>query len=146
MLRSLLVVSKDVNLLNTRVLVLAIRGFPAVGWASIDEALEIAESTNPARVIICHTFSLFEQSLFVTNLRRVCPTALVMRLKIGEVAPEHLIADCELCFVPTDPSEDILTNASAGLSICSGSNTRVNARVPGNVIEWPTAMSDHARP
>jgi hypothetical protein len=146
MLRSLLVVSRDESLLNSRLLVLGLRGFPAVGTTSIDEALKTAKSTNPAVVIICHTFSLFEQSRFVTNLRRVCPTAVVMRLKIGEVAPEHLIADCELCFMPTDLSEEFLANAAAGLSICSGSDTRAEANKLNNLIEWPIPSSDRARP
>jgi hypothetical protein len=146
MLRSLLVVSGDDGLLNSRLLVLGLRGFPAFGTTSIDEALKTAKSTNPAVVIICHTFSLFEQARFVTNLRRMCPTAVVIRLKIGEVAPEHLIADCELCFVPTDLSEDIFANASAGLSICSDSETGVEANKLNNLIEWPAPSSDRARP
>jgi len=68
-----------------------------------------------------------------------------LRLKIGEVAPEHLINDCELRFVTIDPVEDILANSSAGLSIPSRTNTRVKASKLRNVIEWPTPSLDRAR-
>ena len=145
MLRPLLIVSRDEHLLKTRGLILGVRGFFTVGTTSIDEALEIAKSHKPAVVILCHTYSGSEQWQFVTRLRSVCPTAVVLRLKVGEVDPEHLIADCELCFMPIDPSENLQTNSSSGLSICSGS-TRVKASKPDNVIQWPSASSDQARP
>jgi len=98
MLRSILVVSTDHNLLDTRVVVLNSRGFDAVGAISIDDALKLAKSVQPSLGIICHTLSESEQSVFVNAVVRMCPKILIMRLRQGEVNPECLVADCELFF------------------------------------------------
>jgi hypothetical protein len=67
----------------------------------------------------------------------------LLRLKIGEVVPEHLTNDCELRFVTMVPVEDILDNSSAGLSIPSGNNARAKASKLHNMIDWPSL--DRAR-
>jgi hypothetical protein len=61
MLRLLLVVSRDEHLVKNRAPVLGVRGFLTIGTTSIDEALKIAESNNPAVAILCHTYSGSEQ-------------------------------------------------------------------------------------
>jgi ActR/RegA family two-component response regulator len=85
MLRSILIVSWDQTLLDTRVLVLRSRGLAALGAESIDDALTLAKSVQPSVGIICHTLSESEQSTFLDALIRVCPNIFIMRLRQGEV-------------------------------------------------------------
>jgi hypothetical protein len=115
MLRSILIVSWDQRLLDTRVLVLNSRGFAVVGTTSVDEALKIANSAQPHLVIVCQTLSEPEQSLFLNALPRVCPSAFILRLHGGEVAPYRLFADCERYFAPMDSAIEGRTGESQRL-------------------------------
>jgi hypothetical protein len=126
MLRSILIVSMDQYLLNSRVLVLKSRGFDAVGATSIDGALKLAKSERPSLGIICHTLSGSEQSMFVDALIRICPKILFMRLREGEVNPDRLVADCELFFAPHDEAMHKQANSCDGFSPSRGRRTRAH--------------------
>jgi hypothetical protein len=67
MLRSILIVSRDQRLLDTRVLVLKSSGYSTVGTTSIDNALKLVKSVQPSVGIVCHTLPELEQSIFVNH-------------------------------------------------------------------------------
>ena len=116
MLRSILVVSRDQRLLDTRVLVLKSNGYSTVGATSIDDALKLAKTVQPSVGIVCHTLPELERSIFVNALIRVCPNIFIMRLHEGEVNPHRLVADCELFFAPKDAARQMRANPSDGFS------------------------------
>ena len=116
MLRSILIVSRDQRLLDTRVLVLKSSGYAAVGATSIDNALKLAKTVQPSVGIVCHTLPELERSMFANALIRICPNIFIMRLHEGEVNPHRLVADCELFFTPKDVAKHMRAKLSNGFS------------------------------
>jgi hypothetical protein len=116
MLRSILIVSRDQRLLDTRVLVLKSSGYSTVGTTSIDDALKLATAVQPSVAIVCHTLPESEQAIFVNALICVCPNIFIMRLHEGEVNPHRLVADCELFFTPKDVAKHMRAKLSNGFS------------------------------
>jgi hypothetical protein len=129
MLRSILIVSSDQTLLDTRVLVLKSTGFTVMSATGIDVALNLARSVHPHLVIVCHTLSELEQSLFSSALLQACPDAFILHLREGEVNPCRLVADCELFFARKDPAKRMRANPSDGYPSNPDTGQSTNASI-----------------
>jgi hypothetical protein len=95
MSKTILLVSRDEGLLNTRALILEAAGYRTIKTGSVTSAIQLAVGCQMS--IIGHTFTSDEHRDFVERVHETNPSIFILCLRIGLTQPQTLldtIADC----------------------------------------------------
>jgi hypothetical protein len=103
---SVLLISRDHNLLSTRALVFQSAGYGVICSSNAQESLSLALNLDVDFVIICHTYTEHEQAAFGESLHETHPGICVIAMQ-GSVPPDQLLRE----------SNTLLTQQRGGRSI-----------------------------
>jgi hypothetical protein len=92
--KTILLLSRDENLQNSRALVLEGAGYRTIKTSSLTSALQL--SSHCQMSIIGHTFSSIEQDDFVDRVHEGNPSVFVLCLRFGLTQPRALDCCCKL--------------------------------------------------
>jgi hypothetical protein len=119
--KTILLVSRDKNLQNSRALVLEGVGYRTVKTGSLTSAVQL--SSHCQMSIIGHTFSPEEQDDFTDRVHEGNPSVFVLCLRFGLTQPGALLTAVANCFA-SQPG-----------------GSRVCIMEESNVIAWPKRAS-----
>jgi hypothetical protein len=119
--KTILLLSRDENLQNSRALVLEGAGYRTIKTSSLTSALQL--SSHCQMSIIGHTFSSIEQADFVDRVHEGNPSVFVLCLHFGLTQPRALLTAVANCFA------------------AQPSGSRVCIVEESNVIAWPKKAS-----
>jgi hypothetical protein len=121
MAKTILLVSRDEGLQNSRALVLEGAGYRTIKTGSLTSAVQL--SAHCQMSIIGHTFNPQEQDDFIDRVHEGNPSVFVLCLRFGLTQPWTLLAAVANCF-----------DAQPG-------GSRVCIVEESNVIAWPKKAS-----
>ena len=119
--KTILLVSRDQNLQNSRSLVLEAAGFRTIKTGSLTSAVQL--SSHCQMSIIGHTFSPEEQDNFIERVHEGNPSVFVLCLRFGLTQPRALLTAVANCFAAQP----------GGSKVCIVEES--------NVIAWPKRAS-----
>lgn len=119
--KTILLVSRDENLQNSRALVLEGVGYRTIKTGSLTSAVQL--SSHCQMSIIGHTFNPKEQDDFIERVHESNPSVFVLCLRFGLTQPRALLTAVDNCFA-TQPG-----------------GSRVCILEESNLIAWPKRAS-----
>ena len=119
--KTILLVSRDTNLQNSRALVLERAGYRTIKTGSLTSAVQL--SSHCQMSIIGHTFTPDEQDDFIDRVHEGNPSVFVLCLRFGLAQPQALLTAVANCFA------------------AQPSGSRVCIMEESNVIAWPKRAS-----
>jgi hypothetical protein len=119
--KTILLISRDENLQNSRALVLEAAGYRTIKTGSLVSAVQL--SSHCQMSIIGHTFSPNEQDDFIDQVHEGSPSVFVLCLRFGLTQPRALLTAVNNCFA-----------AQPG-------GSRICVMEESNVIAWPKRAS-----
>lgn len=119
--RTILLISRDETLQNTRALILKGAGYHTIRTSSLTSAVQLCSRCQMA--IIGHTFGPEEQDDFINRVHEGNPSVFVLCLHFGLTQPRALLTAVANCFA-----------AQPG-------GSRVCIVEESNVIAWPKRAS-----
>jgi len=119
--KTILLVSRDENLQNSRALILEGAGYRTIKTGNLTSAVQL--SAHCQMSIIGHTFSSAEQDDFIDRVHEGNPSVFVLCLRFGLTQPRALLTAEANCFA-----------AQPG-------GSRVCIMEESNVIAWPKRAS-----
>jgi hypothetical protein len=119
--KTILLLSRDEALQNTRALILEAIGHRTIKTASLTSAVQL--SSHCQMSIIGHTFSSEEQDNFIDRVHVGNPSVFVLCLRFGLTNPRALVTAVNNCFA-TQPG-----------------GSRVCVLEESNIIAWPKRAS-----
>lgn len=119
--KTILLVSRDLNLQATRAFMLERAGYRTMRTASLVSALALAPHCQMS--IIGHTFAPAEQNSFIDSVHEANPSVFVLCLRYGLAQPDVLLKHVENCF-----------RAQPG-------DSRICVIEKENVVAWPKRAS-----
>ena len=119
--KTILLVSRDQNLQNSRSLVLEAAGFRTIKTGSLTSAVQL--SSHCQMSIIGHTFSPEEQDNFIERVHEGNSSVFVLCLRFGLTQPRALLTAVANCFAAQP----------GGSKVCIVEES--------NVIAWPKRAS-----
>jgi hypothetical protein len=119
--KTILLLSRDENLQNSRALILEAVGYRTIKTRNLISAVQLASHCQMS--IIGHTFSPDEQDDFIEQVHEGNPSVFVLCLRFGLTQPRALLTAVNNCF-----------DAQPG-------GSRVCVMEESNVIAWPKRAS-----
>ena len=119
--KTILLISRDENLRNSRALVLEAAGYRTIKTGNLISAVQL--SSHCQMSIIGHTFSPDEQDDFIDQVHEGNPSEFVFCFRFGLTQPRALLTAVKNCFA-----------AQPG-------GSRVCIMEESNVIAWPKKAS-----
>jgi hypothetical protein len=119
--KTILLVSRDENLQNSRALVLEAAGYRPIKTSNLTSAVQL--SSHCQMSVIGHTFNPNEQDEFIDRVHEGNPSVFVLCLRFGLTQPRVLLTAITNCFA-----------AQPG-------GSRVCIVEESNVIAWPKKAS-----
>jgi hypothetical protein len=119
--KTILLLSRDENLQNSRALILEAVGYRTIKTGSLISAVQL--SSHCQMSIVGHTFSVDEQDDFIDQVHEGNPSVFVLCLRFGLSNPRALLTAVNNCFA-----------AQPG-------GSRVCIMEESNVVAWPKRAS-----
>jgi hypothetical protein len=119
--KTILLVSRDESLQNTRALILEAFGYRTIKTANLTSAVQLASHCQMS--IIGHTFSPEEQDDFIDRVHEGNPSVFVLCLRFGLTNPQVLLTAVNNCFATRH------------------GESRICVIEESNVITWPRRAS-----
>ncbi len=119
--KTILLVSRDKHLQNSRSLVLEAVGYRTIKTGSLTSAVQL--SSHCQMSVIGHTFSPEEQDYFIDRVHEGNPSVFVLCVRFGSIQPRALLTAVANCFAAQP----------GGARVCIVEES--------NVIAWPKRAS-----
>ena len=119
--KTILLISRDLNLQASRALVLEKAGYRVIRTNSLTSAVQLAAHCQMS--IIGHTFSPTKQNEFIDQVHEANPSVFILCLRFGLTDSKELLKAVTDCFA-TQPG-----------------GSRICMLEPSNVIAWPKKAS-----
>lgn len=119
--KTILLISRDENLQNSRALVLEAAGYRTIKTGSLISAVQL--SSHCQMSVIGHTFTPEEQDDFIDRVHEGNPSVFVLCLRFGLTQPHALLTAVANCFA----------SQPGGSRVCIIDES--------NVIAWPKKAS-----
>ena len=127
MQRVVLLISRDEDVLRARAQRHKTPGFRAVSVPSLRLAVSLVSVRQPRVVVLCQTFEITEQEVFIDELHETHPEIHVLCLRPDAGAPPSaLLFACVECF-KAQPGTGIVRVSSRGLTPDAVSDLRIGA-------------------
>jgi len=94
--KTILLLSRDENLQNSRALILEAVGYRTIKTGSLISAVQL--SSHCQMSIVGHTFSVDEQDDFIDQVHEGNPSVFVLCLRFGLTIPRALLTAVNNCF------------------------------------------------